>query len=113
MAPGSDEQQARRQSAADAVQPPAGIRDQLLGFRSGEQHAEVERVQKLVFGEPAFFLDQDAVHDRDLAGRPPKLCAAIRLQTDRASRSVTVAAVRRSRREAQPRFFSCCCNAFA
>jgi len=48
---------------------PADIRGELLGFRPGQHHAVVERVQKPLFRDPAFPLDKILVHDRDLPGR--------------------------------------------
>jgi hypothetical protein len=38
-------------------------------FGPGEQHAKVECVEEPVVADPTAFLDQLAVHDRDLAGR--------------------------------------------
>ena len=68
--PGQDEQQARRQSALQPVHQPADVDRQLLGLGAGQQHAVVERVQKTPLADPAFLVDQDAVHDRDLPGGP-------------------------------------------
>ena len=67
---GQDEQPAGDEAAARAVQQPADIGGELLRLRAGQQHAVVERVQEAALGDPALLLDQDAVHDRDLAGRP-------------------------------------------
>ena len=36
----------------------------------GQQHAEIQRVQKARLADPSFFLDQLGLHDRDLPGRP-------------------------------------------
>ena len=65
-----DEQQACRQTAADAVHQPADVRRELLRLWAGEQHAVVQRVQKSTLADPFPALDDLAVHDRDLAGRP-------------------------------------------
>jgi hypothetical protein len=76
--PGQDEQGAGDQAATDAVEQPADVDGQLLGFRAREQHAVVERVQEPALPDPAVLLDQRALHDRDLPGR-----ATERLQRDR------------------------------
>lgn len=68
-APGNDEQQPRRQPSACAVQPPANPRRQLLRLGTGEQVAEIERVEEILLGHPAPLLHQLAVHQRDLPGR--------------------------------------------
>jgi hypothetical protein len=49
---------------------------QLLRFGPGQQVAEVERVEILLLADPAAFLDQFAVHQRDLSRRPAKAEAA-------------------------------------
>jgi hypothetical protein len=51
------------------VQPPANIGRKLHGLGPGQQHAEIERVQEAVLGDPALLVDEDAMHQRDLAGR--------------------------------------------
>ena len=66
------EQQARCNAAAHAVQHPADIGRQLLGFGAGQQHAIVQRVQITVFRQPALFIDNNPMHQRNLTGRPPK-----------------------------------------
>src|SRR5947207_3272594 len=48
---------------------PADVGGELLRLRTGQHHAVVERVQEARFGDPAFLLDQLAMHDRDLPGR--------------------------------------------
>ena len=62
------EQQSRDQAAADPVQQPADVGRELLRFGAGQQHAVTQRVQEPLFADPAFFLDQDAMHDGDLPG---------------------------------------------
>jgi hypothetical protein len=52
------------------MQQPAGVGGQLLGFRPGQQHAIVQRMQKSVLAEPLFFFHQVFVHDGNLAGWP-------------------------------------------
>jgi hypothetical protein len=64
------EQRAGDQSALGPVQEPADVDHQLLRLRPGQEHAVVERMQKAALADPALLLDQDAVHDRDLPGRP-------------------------------------------
>jgi hypothetical protein len=63
------EQQARDQTAPRTLQQPAHVGRELLCFGSRQQHAIVERVQETGFTDPALLVDEDAVHDRDLAGR--------------------------------------------
>ena len=67
---GKHEQQPGDQPAAHAVQQPAGIGRELHRLRSGQQHAVVQRMQEPRLVEPALLVDEDAVHQRDLAGRP-------------------------------------------
>ena len=52
------------------MQQPADIGRELLRLRTRQQHAVVQRVQEPALGNPVLFLDQDAVHHRDLPGRP-------------------------------------------
>ena len=47
-------------------QLPADPRGQLLCFGTGQQVAEIERLEVLVFADPTALLDQFAVHQRDL-----------------------------------------------
>ena len=76
----SDQHQQRRQHKQHAgrnatprlVHQPAQVSGQLLCFRSRQEHAKVERVQKAFFRHPAAPLHQLAVHDGDLSGRPAK-----------------------------------------
>ncbi len=56
-----------------AVQPPADVGGDLLGLGTGQEHAEVERPQILLLGDPALLLDQLPVHDRDLPRRTPEV----------------------------------------
>ena len=63
------EERSRGQPAARAVQAPAEIGRELLRLRSGQQRAERERVQEAALVDPALLVDEDAVHDGDLAGR--------------------------------------------
>lgn len=51
---------------------PADVGSQLLRFRSGQQHAEIERVQETPLGNPAPPLHQFLVHQRNLSGRAAK-----------------------------------------
>jgi hypothetical protein len=50
------------------VQQPADIGRELLRLRPRQQHAVIERVKKTLLADPAFLVDQDAVHHRDLPG---------------------------------------------
>jgi hypothetical protein len=67
---GQHEQQSGHQSAPDAMQQPAGIGGKLHRLGSGQEHAVVERVQEARFVQPFLLVDQDAVHQGDLPGRP-------------------------------------------
>ncbi len=52
------------------MQPPADPGRQLLRLGSGQQVAEVERVEIVLLADPVPLLDQLAVHQRDLPRRP-------------------------------------------
>lgn len=54
------------------MQQPADVGRQLLGLGPGQHHAVIERMQKTVFIDPAFFFHQNAVHQRNLSGRAAK-----------------------------------------
>ena len=56
--------------APDAVHQPADIDRQLLRLWSRQQHAIVQRVQKSPLADPFLLIDQNAMHHRDLPGRP-------------------------------------------
>src|SRR5258708_40190038 len=45
------------------------VYSELLGLRSGQEHPIVQRVEKPRIADPFLFLDDDPVHDGDLAGR--------------------------------------------
>ena len=70
--PGQHEQPAGDQPAAGAVEQPAGVDRELLGLRTGQQHAVVEGVQETLLTDPALLVDQLVLHDRDLPGRAPE-----------------------------------------
>ena len=69
MMPGMTNRHAGHDAAERAVHQPADIGRELLRLGPRQQHAVVERVQEPALRNPALLLDQDAVHDRDLAGR--------------------------------------------
>src|SRR5436853_366193 len=48
------------------------INRELLRFRPGQQHAKIQRVEKMRFADPLLFLHDLSVHHRDLAGRSAK-----------------------------------------
>ena len=54
------------------MQAPAKVGGQLLGFGPGQQHAVIQRMQKMPLGDPAAFLHQFLVHNGDLPGRAPE-----------------------------------------
>src|SRR5262245_675800 len=47
---------------------PADVGGELLRLGTRQQHAVIERMQEPVLRHPALLLDQDLVHDGDLAG---------------------------------------------
>jgi hypothetical protein len=55
------------------VQPPANVGGDLLRLGTGQEHAEVQRPEVLLLGDPALLLDKLPVHDRDLPGRTPEV----------------------------------------
>ena len=66
---GQDEQAAGHQAAGRTVHQPADIGGELLRLGPGQQHAVVQRVQEPRLRHPAPFLDEHAMHDRDLPRR--------------------------------------------
>src|SRR3546814_3977176 len=66
--PRQHEQRTGDQPAFRLVEQPADIGGELLRLGAGKQHAIVERVEESFLTNPAFFVDQDAVHHRDLPG---------------------------------------------
>ena len=52
------------------VHEPADISGKLLRFRARQYHAEIQRMEEAPFRNPVFFLDQVAMHDRNLSGGP-------------------------------------------
>ena len=66
------EQQASDQAPARPVEQPADVSRELLRFGTGQQHAIAQCVQETLFADPAFFIDENAVHDGDLPGRAAK-----------------------------------------
>ena len=67
---GQHKERAGDDAAADAMQEPADIDRELMRLGARQQHAVVQRVQESLFADPALLLDQDAMHHRDLPGRP-------------------------------------------
>ena len=70
------EKDAGDEAAAHAVQRPADVCGELLRLRPGQQHAEIECMQKSRLIDPLFLVDQHAVHHGDLPGRPAEIDAA-------------------------------------
>ena len=68
--PGSTNKRPGNEAAMRAMQQPADVHRELLRFRSRQQHAVVQRMQEPIFADPALLVDQNAVHHRDLPGRP-------------------------------------------
>src|SRR3989338_8363306 len=69
---GQHEQQPRNQPAARAMGAPADPCGQLHRLGTGQEHAKRQRRKILGFADPAPFLDQPAVHQRDLRGGAAK-----------------------------------------
>ena len=67
--PGHDEQAPSGDRARPAVHQPADIGRKLLRLRPRQQHAVAERMQEPGLPDPFLLVDDDAVHDRDLACR--------------------------------------------
>jgi hypothetical protein len=65
----NDEERTGDDPAPGAMQQPADVDRQLLGLRTGQQHAVVQSVEKALLADPAPPLDQLAVHDRNLSRR--------------------------------------------
>ena len=85
--PGTMNRHARHDSPERPMHQPADISRELLRLRPGQKHAVVERVQKTIFRDPPFLLDEDLVHHR-ICPRA-ELSSATRNQTRNASASVT------------------------
>ena len=66
--PGSTKSMPAASAAPHAVHQPADIGGKLLRLGAGQEHAVVQRMQEPRLVDPAFLLDQHAVHQRDLAG---------------------------------------------
>ena len=64
-----DEQDAGNEAAAHTMQQPADIGRELRCLGTGQQHAEIERVQETRLVDPFLFVDGHAVHQRDLSCR--------------------------------------------
>jgi len=69
---GKHEQDPRDEAAGSAVQQPAEVDRELLRFWTGQQGAIRQRVQEPLLADPASFVDEFAMHDRDLPGGPAK-----------------------------------------
>ena len=63
------EQRTGDEAALGPVQQPADIDGELLRLRSRQERAIIERMEEPRLADPALFLDDDAVHDGDLASR--------------------------------------------
>ncbi len=70
------EQETADQAAERPVHPPADPGRELLRLGTGQQMAEIERAQEAALVDPLALVDQLAVHERDLPGRPAEAQAA-------------------------------------
>ncbi len=70
--PGQDKQHTGDDTTPHPVQQPSEIDGELLRLRTRKQHAEIQRMQETPFADPFQLLNQQAVHYRDLPGRPTK-----------------------------------------
>ena len=50
------------------MQPPTDVGRKLHCLRPGQQHAEVERWQKLALLDPPLLVNENAMHEGDLSG---------------------------------------------
>ena len=66
---GENEECPGDESAPGLVQQPPDVDCELLRLRSRQQHAVVQGVKKPGVSDPAYLLDQDSVHHRDLPRR--------------------------------------------
>ena len=64
------EKKAGGETAKRAVKPPADIGGELHRLGTGKEHAEIQRMQKALLRDPPPLIDEQAMHERDLAGRP-------------------------------------------
>jgi hypothetical protein len=63
------EQRAGDETSPPPMEHPPAVRGELLRLRSGQQHHVAHRVEESVLAEPTALVHEDALHDRDLAGR--------------------------------------------
>lgn len=66
----NDEQGAGSDSAADAMHEPPDVRRQLLGLRTWQHHAVVQRMQEALFAHPPAPVNQFPMHHCDLTSGP-------------------------------------------
>ncbi|BDQ24106.1 hypothetical protein RQN9TF_33125 (plasmid) [Rhodococcus qingshengii] len=66
--PGQDGQDSGDQPPNGAVEKPTGVDGELLRLRTGKQHAVVQGMQEAFLSDPAFVVDEHALHDGDLPG---------------------------------------------
>ncbi len=100
-------ERAGHDSARDAVEQPADVNRELLRLGPRQEHAKIQRVQKARLANPAAFLDQFGLHDRDLSRRPAEADESeLEPKAERLREcgvpcgGAVIAAVRRSRRQA-------------
>ena len=68
--PRQDKQYPGDNPTAHPVQKPAKIDGKLLRFRTGKQHAEIQRMKEATLADPFQFVNQQPVHHGDLTSRP-------------------------------------------
>ena len=64
------EKNAGGETAKRAVKPPADIGGELHRLGAGKEHAKIQSMQKALLSDPPSLLDEQAMHERDLTGRP-------------------------------------------
>ncbi len=69
-APGRTKSRPAASPSLHAMQSPSRVGRELHGLGAGQQHAEVQGVEECRLVQPLLFVDQNAVHQRDLAGWP-------------------------------------------
>ncbi len=67
-----DEQKTGDEASLDAMEKPADIGRKLLRLGARQQHAIIQRMKITRLVDPLLLVDEDAVHHRDLRGRPAK-----------------------------------------
>ena len=87
--PGSTNSTPAIEPADAAVEQPARVDGELLGLRTGQQHAVAQRVQEPALADPAPLVDELRCITAICPAGPPKVCSEIRNHAFVASRRGT------------------------